>query len=286
MSLPPPRMMGLTDVPSFRPAWLLGGLVCVGIGFGFVEAAVVADLRAILSPIGRQDGATSADNVFPIYTLEKLDRANPVAARLMRVEVLREAATLILLAGAGLAAGRTFLQRFSAFLVAFGIWDLCYYLFLKVLLGWPASMWTWDILFLIPVPWAAPVVAPAVVAASMVVAGSVVLSWESTGRRFRVARWEWASVCAGGTCLIAAFCWDAQHIAAGGMPSPFPWPIFLAGETIALGGFLHASWATVRTRDPLSRASTAPSLAASVLARGTRSNALRLAPPHDQPRAG
>ena len=170
------------DVIPFRPGWVLVGLVLFGMGFGFVEAVFVVDLRAILSPaIGRTD-PLSADELFPWIPRDRLERADPTAARLMRIEVLREAATLAMLAGAGLATGRTCLQRFSAFLIAFGVWDLCYYVSLKVLLGWPESLWTWDILFLIPVPWSAPVLAPAIVAATMVVAGSSVIVQEARGR--------------------------------------------------------------------------------------------------------
>ena len=113
--------------------------------------------------------------------IDRLTREDPTAARLMRVEVLREAATLVMLAGVGLAAGRSFIGRFSAFLVGFGVWDLTYYLFLKLLIGWPESVWTWDLLFLIPVPWAAPVLAPALVAATMVLAGSIVIVREASG---------------------------------------------------------------------------------------------------------
>jgi hypothetical protein len=243
------------NIKSCRPGWLLAGLVFFGIGFGFVEAVVVVDLRAILSPISRQTGRISPDGVFPMISIARLDEADPVAARLMRVETLREAATLLMLAGVGLASGRTFLQRFSAFLIAFGTWDLCYYLFLKILLGWPASVWTWDVLFLIPVPWAAPVLAPAVVAASMASAGSVVLWWESAGRPFRVSAAEWAAIVAGGLILVVAFCWDWRNLAAGGMPNSFPWHVFLAGEAIALCGFIHASRANRDAHAPRSNES-------------------------------
>ncbi len=227
----------------FRPGWLLAGLVLFGIGFGFVEAVVVVDLRAILSPAAGWTGPLSAGEIFPMIPIERLDQADPVAARLMKIEVIREAATLVMLAGIGLAAGRTSLQRFSAFLAAFGIWDLSYYLSLKLLLGWPASVWTWDILFLIPVPWAAPVLAPAIVAASMVVAGSAVIVREASGRPFRVSRWDWTVIVLGGLILVGSFCWDWRNIASGGMPNPFPWPLFLIGEVIGLVGFLHAGWA-------------------------------------------
>jgi hypothetical protein len=273
-------------VPSVRPGWLLAGLITFGIGFGFVEAAVVADLRAILRPISRHTGRTSADGVFPMLTIDLLDRADPVAARLMRVETLREAATLLMLAGVGMAAGRTPLQRFSAFLIAFGTWDLSYYLFLKVLLGWPASVWTWDVLFLIPVQWAAPVLAPVAVAAPMVIAGSAVLLLESTGLPFRVTRWEWAVVCAGGAILVVAFCWDWRNVASGGLPNPFPWPLFLVGETIALSGFLHASWATGRTLAARWCAPAAPEERGVILENAGDRSALLLGPAHDRACAG
>jgi hypothetical protein len=171
---------------------------------------------------------------------DRLVEDDPVAARLMEIEVLREAATLALLAGVGLAAGRSFLGRFSAFVVGFGVWDLTYYLFLKLLIGWPASVWTWDVLFLIPVPWAAPVLAPALVAATMVLAGSIVITEEAAGRPFRVSPWEWLALVAGGLVLIASFCWDWRNIAAGGLPNPFAWPLYSAGVVIGVGGFVHA----------------------------------------------
>jgi hypothetical protein len=255
MSNPFPRDIDGHATPPFPPGWLLAGVVLFGIGFGFVEAVVVVDLRAILSPASCGSDRRPADEIFPLIPIDRLERADPVAARLMKIEVLREAATLVMLAGVGLSAGRTFIQRFSAFLIAFGVWDLCYYLFLKLLLGWPASVWTWDILFLIPVPWAAPVLAPAIVAASMVAAGSVVIVRESSGRAFRVSGWEWAALVAGGVLLILSFCWDWRNIASGGMPNPFAWGLFASGEAVGLGGFLHALGIHQASRSPEPRLS-------------------------------
>jgi hypothetical protein len=121
---------------------------------------------------------------------------------------------------------------------------LTYYASLELLLSWPASLETWDVLFLIPVPWAAPVAAPILVASSMVLAGTAVLAWEATGRRFVVSRSQWAAIIAGGLILVVSFCRDWRNLAAGGMPNPFPWVLFLAGESVAVGGFVHAAWAT------------------------------------------
>jgi hypothetical protein len=237
-----------TPPAPYRPAWVLAGLYVFGIGFGFVEAAVVVDLRAILVPtVDRIVGRSSIDH-FPMIPFDRLAKDDPSGARLMQIEVLREAATLVMLAGVGLAAGRSLIGRFSAFVVGFGVWDLTYYLSLKLLIGWPASVWTWDVLFLIPVPWAAPVLAPSIVAATMVLAGSIAIVEEATGRPFRVSRWNWLALVAGGLVLISSFCWHWRQIAGGGVPDAFPWTVFSIGEIIGLGGFLHA-WRTSRADD-------------------------------------
>jgi hypothetical protein len=223
-----------------HPAWVLAGLYVFGIGFGFVEAAVVVDLRAILGPTVSRIAGRSADDLFPMIPLDRLVSADPSAARLMRIEVLREAATMVLLAGVGMAAGRSFVGRFAAFVVGFGVWDLTYYLSLKRLIDWPESVWTWDLLFLIPVPWAAPVLAPAIVAATMVVTGSIVVHEESMGRPFRVSPWDWLAIVAGGLVLVTSFCWDWRKLAAGGVPDAFAWPLFSIGEIASVSGFVHA----------------------------------------------
>lgn len=229
-----------TRLARYRAAWVLAGLYAFGIGFGFVEAAVVVDLRAILGPTVGRIAGRSSDDLFPMVPFDRLANDDPTAARLMGVEVLREAATMVMLAGVGLAVGRSFIGRFSAFVAGFGVWDLTYYLFLRLLIGWPESVWTWDVLFLIPVPWAAPVLAPALVATTMVVAGSIVLVEEGSGRAFRVSRGEWLAIVAGGVVLVAAFCWDWRNIASGGMPDPFPWLLFSVGLAASLGGFARA----------------------------------------------
>jgi hypothetical protein len=273
----------------YRAAWVLAGLYLFGIGFGFVEAAVVVDLRAILSPTVGRIAGRSSDDLFPMIPFDRLSQDDPTAARLMGIEVVREAATLVMLAGVGLAAGRSFIGRFSAFIVGFGVWDLTYYLFLKLLIGWPASIWTWDILFLIPVPWAAPVLAPSIVAATMVMAGSIVIVEESKGRRFRVSRWEWLAIVTGGLILIASFCWDWRHIASGGVPDGFPWLVFLVGECVSLGAFLCA-WLASPTEKTVRAGLAKPTESHDLASVGFTMIGLPSGrspgPPHDRPRAG
>jgi hypothetical protein len=222
---------------------VVGGLVLFGIAFGYVEAAVVVYLRAVCEPIRVSVlGGNPPDAVFPLLTLEQLAKAGPAYTHLLAVELGRELATLVMLAAAGLAAGGGFVAWLAGFLIAFGVWDIFYYVFLKLLVGWPASLWAWDILFLVPVPWVGPVIAPVIVSLSMIAAGVVVLCRESLGRPFRFRWFHWAAICGGGVLIVAAFCWDWRNAAAGAWPNLFHWPLFAAGEVLGIGAFLAAWW--------------------------------------------
>ena len=75
-------------------------------------------------------------------------------------EIVREVATLIMLLTAGWLAGTSWKSKVGFFMTAFGVWDIFYYLFLKIIVGWPHSLFNWDILFLIPLPWWGPVLSP------------------------------------------------------------------------------------------------------------------------------
>jgi hypothetical protein len=218
-------------------------LVLFGITFGYVEAAVVVYLRGLCEPIREQAMAgTPHDEVFPLLTLEQLQAAGPGPAHMLTVELGRELATLGMLAAAGLAVGRKFVEGFAGFLIAFGVWDIFYYLFLKLLVDWPASLWTWDILFLIPVPWVGPVIAPVIVSASMIAAGVAVLYREGVGRPIPLGWFHSAAASVGGLLIVAAFCWDWRAAVAGHWPNPFHWPLFAAGELLGVGAFLAALW--------------------------------------------
>jgi hypothetical protein len=213
------------------------GLLLFGISFGYVEAAVVVYLRTIYDPIRRQVRPDRpAADLFPLITPDQLLSAAPERAGLLRIEVIREAATMLMLAGVALVStGVSGPAWLPAFAVAFGIWDLFFYVFLKVLIGWPASLLTWDILFLVPVPWAAPVLAPVIVSLSIVGTGLLALR-----RRVRLHPIHWSGLVLGAGLILLAFTWDFRNLTAGGMPHAFPWPLFACGEVLGIGTFLHA----------------------------------------------
>jgi hypothetical protein len=175
--------------------------------------------------------------MFPLLTLEEL-KASPQAGKWLAIELGREAATLLMLAGIGLALARNGMQWFAGFLVAFGVWDLFYYLFLKLFLDWPSSLFTWDLLFLLPVPWAGPVLAPMLVSVSMIVAGLIVLRCEESTNKIRPGKAAWSMIALGGCIILYSFCGDCQNLLAGHWPGPFHWSIFLIGLVIGIVGFL------------------------------------------------
>ena len=92
----------------------------------------------------------------------------------------------------------------------------------------------------VPVPWVGPVLAPVLVSLSMILSGEAILWCEATDRPLRLRGLHWVSIFVGGLTVIVAFCWDWRHVAAGGWPHPFHWPLLALGEAIGTAGFLHA----------------------------------------------
>lgn len=118
---------------------------------GLLEAIVVVYIREIYYPTGFQ---------FPLQELPP---------RIIFIEWIREISTLLMLGTVAWISGKIFLKRLSVFLFIFGIWDIIYYIGLKIFLNWPESLITWDILFLIPITWVGPVLAPVLCSLLMII---------------------------------------------------------------------------------------------------------------------
>jgi hypothetical protein len=220
-------------------------LFLFGISFGYLEAAVVVYLRVIYDPIRQQLHPERRPNdLFPLITPQQLVNAGPENPRRLAIEVGREAATMLMLAAVALAVARNFQQWFAAFAIVFGVWDISFYAFLKLMIHWPDSLNTWDILFLIPLPWVGPVWAPVLVALSMIVCGLISLRSEGLGG----TALHWMGVLTGAAIIVLAFVWDFRNTTAGGLPNPFNWPLFLLGVAIGLSAFLAAATRRVATK--------------------------------------
>jgi hypothetical protein len=202
------------------------------VAFAFVEAAVVEYLRALYYP------ADKGGFVFPLMTAAKMQALGLEDWHRLFIELGRELSTLIMLGGVGIMASRNRREAWAYFMIAFGIWDIFYYLWLKLFLNWPAHLTTWDLLFLIPVPWVSPVWAPVVVSLTMIAVGLVVLWYEGRDCPLRPSWTEWALITVGGMTVIVSCCWDYRNTMEGGMPAAFLWPLFLAGLTVGLATFL------------------------------------------------
>jgi hypothetical protein len=212
------------------------GLVLFGISFGYVEASVVVYLRTIYDPLRRALRPDRAPGeLFPLITTDQLRNAAPEESGLLGVEVVREAATMIMLASVALVAAGGRALWLPSFAIAFGTWDLFFYVFLRLLLHWPASIMTWDILFLIPVPWAAPVLAPSIVSLTIIGSGLLALA-----RPVRMLPAHWVAMTLGGALILTSFMWDYRNLTAGGLPRPFAWWLFGAGELAGVAALLHA----------------------------------------------
>lgn len=196
------------------------------IAMAFLESAVVVYLRALYYPDGFE------------LTLVPMD---PL---LVRTEVLRELATMIMLLAPAALVTRSALERFAWFSFGFGVWDIFYYVWLKVLLDWPASLATPDLLFLIPVPWVGPVWAPCLISIGLIVLAILLLRRSALGSPSTLGGLTWLALVGGAGLMILSFLivplsgsvdlGDMVHANgvgsdAGPLSTDYPWPWFAVG---------------------------------------------------------
>src|SRR6266852_3210775 len=133
------------------------------VGFAFVEASVVIYLRAITGCLLGSGPSEVASLSSEFYQEARIVNTFPTG--LLKVELLREAATILMLGCVASLTVRSLKERWAVFLWVFGLWDICYYLSLRISVGWPSSLTTSDVLFLIPSPWVSQIWFPILVSA-------------------------------------------------------------------------------------------------------------------------
>ncbi len=209
-----------------RTRWAV--VVAFAIAMAWVEAASVYYIRALV------------DRIEPYQPVPL-----PLNDALGYVELWREAATLVMLATLGMLApldpargalsesrraGRTWRHRAGYAALAFGVWDIFYYVFLRLISGWPGTLLDWDILFLLPLPWWGPVLAPVCIALVMVLWGTLATQSDDGAAE---PCWAWALAGAGIVLALAAFMSDAWRALPDGrdavmrvLPTRFNWPLY------------------------------------------------------------
>ena len=198
--------------------------VIFSIALGYFEASVVVYLREIFYPDGFR---------FPL----QLFTIDPLFKRLCFTEIGREAASLILIVTAAWLFGNNRRQKLAYFLIIFSVWDIFYYVWLKVLLDWPATIVDWDILFLIPMTWASPVLAPVLCSIMMFLFAIVILYRDYTGKSFNTSYLDVSGYFISGLIIIVSFCIPGPHIAKDDYSRFFYWPLFGSGLFISIGTF-------------------------------------------------
>jgi hypothetical protein len=188
------------------------------VAMAYVESAAVVYLRRVL-------GVT-----------DLIRDMAPFDPQIARVELGRELATLIMIAALGWALGRSWQARWAFACYAFGLWDIFYYVWLKVLLGWPGSLLEPDILFLIPLPWWGPVLSPVLIAILAVAGGAMAVRIDDRGWAIRPGSARWAAFLAGTFTVLYAFMADAIAALPASAeelgrlkPTAFLWPVYLIG---------------------------------------------------------
>lgn len=210
--------------------------VCVfAIAMAALESAVVVYLRELYYP----EGFTVAFRL--------------IDEGVIKIELLRELATLVMLGSVGYLAGRTYNERLAYFFLSFAVWDIFYYAWLKILIGWPASFLEWDILFLIPFTWLGPVSAPVICSVTMIALAMVLLSEPRP-----VSRITWSLLTGGSMVILYTFMADYGglivnngflmdyprllrnkdflEIASGFVPQSYNWLMFWVGELLIVTG--------------------------------------------------
>lgn len=146
------------------------------IAFAFVEAAVVVYLRHLLGVNFTPPQVGRSEILFLTPGIAFLEPQTAVKiisnTAILNVERVREAATLVMLASVAALAGKLFWERVAYFFLAFGIWDIFYYIFLRLTIGWPKNFSDLDIFFLLPTPWIGPVYVPLAIS-SLLIIGSL-----------------------------------------------------------------------------------------------------------------
>ncbi|MFQ6612665.1 MAG: hypothetical protein ACE5D2_06130 [Fidelibacterota bacterium] len=190
-----------------------------GVAFALIEAAVVVYLRQIYFPEGFS---------FPPL---------PTDGQLIKIELLRELATIVIMWSVAELSRIQFTEKLAVFMILFGVWDIFYYLFLKLFIGWPASLATWDVLFLIPVVWVGPVWSPVLISICLISAGVIGLFCGWNKINFQPTVFIWVCELIAMVLVISSFIIPGIQTFQNQGPASYPWGLLIAGLVFGLSVF-------------------------------------------------
>ena len=181
------------------------------IAMAYLESAIVVYLRLLYYPEGF---------ILPVKIIPD---------EIFLIEFGRELSTVFMLASISFLISVRFVERFSYFLFAFGVWDIFYYVWLKLFINWPASLFTDDLLFLIPVPWISPVLAPIIISIIFIVMSITLLTFQLKERRIKSGLLVYVPIVLGVMLILFSFMWNFQNRLNMTSPVEFLWGVFGIG---------------------------------------------------------
>ena len=203
------------------------------IAMAFLEAVVVAYIRELLRLSHRAE--------LDSYAL---------------MEAWREAATIIMLVAVGWLTGRNKVDRLAYGMFAFALWDIWYYIWLKVLVDWPKTLLDWDTLFLIPFPWLGPVLAPVLIAGLICIVAVLTVYQLNRQEIPKINSLQVSVALFGAVLALYVFMAGAIHEWIRGgtnwrstQPAVFNWPVFLVGFMMMAVPSLMAVWPAKKEKE-------------------------------------
>lgn len=190
------------------------------IAFAFIESSVVVYLRLLYYPEGFS---------FPLKDM---------SFSILLTEVGREVAAIVVLVVFSRLVEKERKSRFFLFIYCFGIWDIFYYLWLKVFLNWPATLLDWDVLFLIPLPWVGPVLSPVIISLLFIAAAVTLTHLEARGYSVAFHRFDWLVGLAAAMIIVGSYLWETGAVLRNSIPRGYPWWLWCIGVVLGLAVFL------------------------------------------------
>lgn len=205
-------------------------IILFAIAMGYLESAVVVYIIKIIN----LQGLSSA-----LHPLTHLLR---IGADFYWTEIFREASTIIMLGAVALiCAGsiKRIEKAFYYFMLSFGVWDVFYYIFLKVLINWPQTILDPDCLFAIPVIWASPVLAPVLISISLIGISLIMLKKMEDKKYKQLGIINRVLILAGSSIIVMLTFWTSYTIINGEViMQTYNWALFMIGLVIFILGFI------------------------------------------------
>jgi hypothetical protein len=221
-----------------RPPYIT--LSVFAVAMAYLESAVVVYLRALFHPDGFH---------FPL---------EPIDPHYAGTELGREIATVVMICGVARLSGGGVRAQFAAFAFVFGVWDIFYYVWLKVLIDWPETLFDSDILFLLPAPWVGPVLAPVLVSCLLIALALILRPFRPGPTPPPRVGWpEWILFGVGAALVLWTFL--EPNLFTAGLDKPVVYPDRYDWRFFGMG-LTAGCWALARLRFKSRRATTPPTL--------------------------